>query len=170
MTTSYGIFSPLDMTLTQNHSVTLSGLKAGKTYYYRVRSKDAAGNLALSGRYSFKTAAASSGIDLIPDALWWSPDPVKEGDSVAIGFRVKNIGTQSAGPFHLQIKRDGTPICGWDVPGLAPSQVFERGPGLGGSTCRGSYGIPSARLPGIAFLLSLMILIRSASLMRETIP
>lgn len=148
LTTSYGTLTSLDKMLTQTHSVTLSGLKAGKTYYYRVRSKDAAGNLAFSGRYTFKTAAASSGIDLIPDALWWSPDPVKGGDSVTVGFRVKNIGSQSAGAFHIQLKRDGTPICGWDVPGLGPNQVFERGPGLGGSTCSGYYGIPSAQAPG----------------------
>jgi hypothetical protein len=147
-TTSFGTLTPLDGTLTKTHSVALSGLKAGKTYYYRVRSKDAHGNLRLSGRYSFKTAAATSGIDLIPDALWWSPDPVKAGNSVTIGFRVKNIGAQSAGAFHIQLKRDGTPICGWDVPGLAPNQVFERGPGIGGSACSDYYGIPSAEVPG----------------------
>jgi subtilase family serine protease len=96
----------------------------------------------------YKRSIKQSGIDPIPDALWWSPHPVKEGDAVAIGFRVKNIGTQSTGHFHLQVKRDGTPICGWDVPGLAPNQVFERGPGIGGATCSGSYGIPSAQAAG----------------------
>jgi hypothetical protein len=50
--------SPLDPNLTQNHSVLLSGLSANTTYHYRVGSKDAAGNLALSGDYSFTTASS----------------------------------------------------------------------------------------------------------------
>jgi hypothetical protein len=152
LTTSYGTLTPLDNSLTQNHSVALSGLKARRTYYYRVRSKDAAGNLTISKRYTFKTRAD---IDLIPDALWWSPDPVIEGNSVIIGFRVKNVGSQSAGPFHLQIKRDGTTICTWAVFGLGPNRVFEKGPGLGGATCSGTYGIPSAQAPGynISFIV-----------------
>jgi hypothetical protein len=152
LTTSYGNLTPLDTALIQNHSIALSELKARRTYYYRVRSKDTAGNLAISKRYSFRTTAD---IDLIPDALWWSPDPVAEGDSVTIGFRVKNIGSQSAGLFHLQIKRDGTTICTWAVPGLGPNRVFERGPGLGGATCSGTYGIPSAQATGynISFIV-----------------
>lgn len=57
--TSYGTLTPLDTNLAQNHSVTLSGLSVNTTYHYRVRSKDAAGNLAVSGDYTFTTAATS---------------------------------------------------------------------------------------------------------------
>ncbi|MCX8173017.1 MAG: M14 family zinc carboxypeptidase [Thermoplasmata archaeon] len=42
-----------------SHSVTLSGLTASTTYYYRVKSTDAAGNTATSSAYSFTTPAAS---------------------------------------------------------------------------------------------------------------
>jgi hypothetical protein len=58
LTTSYGNLSLLDSNLVSNHSVTLSGLTANTTYHYRVGSKDAAGNLALSGDYSFTTASS----------------------------------------------------------------------------------------------------------------
>ena len=38
-----------------DHSVTLTGLRAGTLYYYRVKSKDAAGNEAVSPGTNFKT-------------------------------------------------------------------------------------------------------------------
>jgi hypothetical protein len=44
-----------------SHSVSLSGLAASATYHYRVRSKDAAGNLASSGDQTFTTTAGSGG-------------------------------------------------------------------------------------------------------------
>jgi hypothetical protein len=62
LSASYGIMTPLDTNLTQNHSVALSGLSANTTYHYRVRSRDAAGNLAVSGDYTFTTAASSSSV------------------------------------------------------------------------------------------------------------
>jgi len=62
LSTSYGTMTPLDTNLTQNHSVALSGLSANTIYHYRVRSKDAAGNLAASGDYTFTTAASSSSV------------------------------------------------------------------------------------------------------------
>jgi chitodextrinase len=59
LSTSYGTMTPLDTNLTQTHSVTLSGLSVNTTYHYRVRSKDAAVNIAVSGDYTFTTAATS---------------------------------------------------------------------------------------------------------------
>jgi hypothetical protein len=55
LSTSYGSMTSLDLSLTQSHSVALSGLRGDTTYQYRVRSKDAAGNLAVSGDYRFTT-------------------------------------------------------------------------------------------------------------------
>jgi lysophospholipase L1-like esterase len=60
LTTSYGALSPLDPALVSAHAVTLSGLQANTTYHYRVRSQDAAGNLAASGDYTFTTPPPSS--------------------------------------------------------------------------------------------------------------
>ena len=41
--------------LTTPHSITLTGLAANTTYYFRVRSRDAAGNLATSSSSTFRT-------------------------------------------------------------------------------------------------------------------
>src|SRR5262249_13431096 len=54
-TTSYGSSSVLSTTLTTTHKVSLSILTGGTTYHYRVKSRDAYGNLAVSGDYVFIT-------------------------------------------------------------------------------------------------------------------
>lgn len=57
-TTSYGSLTPIDQTLVTAHSVTITGLTPNTTYNWRVRSKDAAGNEAVSANSTFMTAAA----------------------------------------------------------------------------------------------------------------
>jgi len=51
----FGNTTPEDSSLTTNHSVNLTGLMPGTQYYFRVRSKDAARNEAVSDGSSFKT-------------------------------------------------------------------------------------------------------------------
>ncbi|MFC1999232.1 fibronectin type III domain-containing protein [Chloroflexota bacterium] len=53
---AYGSWSVEDANLFQSHGVVVSGLTSGTTYYYRVISRDAAGNESISGEYSFVTA------------------------------------------------------------------------------------------------------------------
>jgi hypothetical protein len=55
--TTYGSLSSLNSTLSTSHSLQLSGLTANRVYHVRARSTDAAGNLALSGDYTFSTPA-----------------------------------------------------------------------------------------------------------------
>jgi len=54
-TTAYGSSSVLDATLLTGHFTTLISLSASSTYHYRVKSRDAAGNLATSGDFTFTT-------------------------------------------------------------------------------------------------------------------
>ncbi|MDD5688205.1 MAG: carbohydrate-binding protein [Elusimicrobia bacterium] len=54
-TTAMGITTSLDTTPTRLHSVSIGGLQKGKTYYYRVYSRDPFGNLQTSAQYSFTT-------------------------------------------------------------------------------------------------------------------
>ena len=64
ITMSYGNLTGLDASLVISHLVSLSNLQANTTYHYRVKSKDAAGNLAVSYDYAFTTGASvqTSGI------------------------------------------------------------------------------------------------------------
>jgi type VI protein secretion system component Hcp len=66
LTTAYGAATPLDATLLTAHSQVLSGLSPGTTYHFRVKSKDAAGNLAVSGDSTFTTAPA---LDTLPPQI-----------------------------------------------------------------------------------------------------
>src|SRR2546430_708851 len=56
LTTSYGSVTTLDTTLRTAHSVALTGLTESTTYHYRVKSRDAAGNLATSADATFTTS------------------------------------------------------------------------------------------------------------------
>jgi len=52
-TPEYGMVTPLDKNLVTTHSVTLIGLEAFRTYHFRARAKDAAGNEAMSEDHNF---------------------------------------------------------------------------------------------------------------------
>jgi hypothetical protein len=56
-TSSYGNSTTLNASMVTSHSQSLSALTASTTYYFRVKSKDAAGNQAISSGYSFTTSA-----------------------------------------------------------------------------------------------------------------
>jgi hypothetical protein len=56
--TSYGNSTSIDTSLSTNHSQAISNLSAETTYHYRVKSKDAAGNIAQSSDQIFITRAA----------------------------------------------------------------------------------------------------------------
>src|SRR5215510_9162868 len=56
-TTAYGSATTLDTNLVTAHSQALTGLSPNTLYHYRVNSKDAAGNVAVSADFVFTTAA-----------------------------------------------------------------------------------------------------------------
>jgi hypothetical protein len=62
LTEEYGSFTILDTNLVTSHSAELTGLKPGKDYHFRVISKDAAGNQAVSADDTFTTASRSGGM------------------------------------------------------------------------------------------------------------
>ena len=59
LTTAYGNSTALETSAVTTHSQGLSGTAAGTVYHYRVKSRDAAGNLAVSGDFTFATLATS---------------------------------------------------------------------------------------------------------------
>ena len=57
LTGSYGSLAPLNTALVTSHSQVINGLAPNTWYHFRMRSRDAAGNLGVSGDYKFKTRA-----------------------------------------------------------------------------------------------------------------
>ncbi|MFH1061266.1 MAG: fibronectin type III domain-containing protein, partial [Candidatus Omnitrophota bacterium] len=55
-TVSYGTSTAIDASLVTSHSVAVSGLTSNTTYHFRVKSKDAANNEAISADSTFATA------------------------------------------------------------------------------------------------------------------
>ncbi len=91
LTTSYTDVSPLDTTAVVFHAVTLFLLQPDTTYHFRVRSRDAAGNLAMSPDRSFTTLAstASTGVKVA-----FIGDQGLGANSVAVLELIKNEGAQ----------------------------------------------------------------------------
>jgi hypothetical protein len=59
-TTAYGKFTAVKFAMVTAHSVALSGLAGSTTYHYRVRSRDAYGNVAIGSDRTLLTPAATS--------------------------------------------------------------------------------------------------------------
>lgn len=59
-TTAYGSVTALNASLVLSHSQELTDLSASTLYHYRVKSKDASGNLAISADQTFTTAAPNA--------------------------------------------------------------------------------------------------------------
>lgn len=58
-TASYGLSTALDANLATSHSMLINGSSPSTTYHYRVRSKDAAGNVVLSADNTFTTTTSA---------------------------------------------------------------------------------------------------------------
>src|SRR6266498_2816164 len=95
-TTGYTQSTALNPALVTAHSQGLSGLTAGTLYHYRVKSRDAAGNLAVSGDFTFTTDAvvisnvAAGGITNTNATITWitnenSDSQVEYGPTTAYG-------------------------------------------------------------------------------------
>ncbi len=59
-TAAYGQSTAVDTALATTHAMSLSGLSAGTTYHYRVRSSDGAGNTATSADFTFTTTVTTA--------------------------------------------------------------------------------------------------------------
>jgi len=70
-TTGYGASTAINSTRVTSHTQTLSGLAAGTLYHFRVRSRNASGKLAVSGDFTFTTAAAAASGGA-PQAVVWT--------------------------------------------------------------------------------------------------
>jgi chitodextrinase len=123
-TTSYGQSSPLDSRFVSAHAVTLTGLTPGKTYDFRVRSTDAAGNEATSANRQFVTP----GQDVTPPTV---PTNVAARALSATQIEISwTASTDDVGPISYRVARNGT------VVGNVTTTLFQDG----GLTALTTYG------------------------------
>lgn len=98
LTTLYGASTPLNTTLSTAHTQAIAGLDAGSTYHYRVKSRDAAGNLATSADMTFVTASA-------PDTT---------APSIPTGLAAGTVTTSSV-PLSWTASTDDVAVTGYQV-------------------------------------------------------
>jgi len=110
-TTSYGQSTTLDATLGTSHFAVLSGLASNTTYHYRVKSSDAASNLAASADNTFITAFGISnlgGVSRITDGT----GPLVTG----YGRILANSGTTPSGVAIFGLRQAGILVTEAGVP------------------------------------------------------
>jgi len=133
---SYGNSTTLNTSLVTSHSVSLSGLSASTLYHYRVKSRDAAANSAVSSDYNFTTSAAGGGtpgtINLQVSASSDDADQFSStvnlsgtsisagrwaGGDMAIGIRFTGLGIPTGATIntaYIQLREDSS-ITDWDA-------------------------------------------------------
>src|SRR5213083_1791769 len=123
LTTAYGSASALDTSRVTAHAVTLKGLAAGTLYHYRVKSKDAAGNLAVSPDAVFTTAPPP---DTTPPAV--SITAPAANSSVSGTITVSATAADNVGVASVEFKLDDVNLgpedtvapyrLAWDTTGV----------------------------------------------------
>jgi hypothetical protein len=107
--TAYGTQTPLDTTKVTTHAQTLSGLAPNTPYHFRVRSRDAAGNLAVSGDFTFTTLAG----DGTPPSVAITAPPA--GATVSGTVTVSANASDNVGVAGVQFKLNGANLGAEDT-------------------------------------------------------
>jgi hypothetical protein len=129
-TESYGKSASAGGVLTVSHLQVLAGLLPDTLYHFRVRSLDAAGNQAVSGDYTFTTAATTGNFVLtlprfFAGAAAEGQQTVQESDENLIGMALTNVGARSASLTFTAIDSVGNLITG---PGILNPKTSTLGP------------------------------------------
>lgn len=99
LTTGYGQLSPLKAALETSHALPLTGLSSGVLYHFRVRSRDAAGNLAVSSDMTFVTP------DTVPPVV--SVTLPAEGSTLTGPALLTGFAADSVSVAHVTLYIDG---------------------------------------------------------------
>jgi len=113
-TASYGQSTPLDITLATSHSVNLTGLASNTTYHFRVKSKDAAQNLAAGGDNTFLTAFTVSDLGGVSRTTDGS-GPL----TIGYGRILASSGTTPSGVAIFGLRQSGVLVTEAGVPDQA---------------------------------------------------
>jgi len=106
-TTAYGSLSTLTGTTVTSHTTSLTTLNPSTLYHYRVRSRNAAGNLAVSGDFTFTTLEATP-----PTVSITAP---VSGATLAGTISVTATASDNVGVVGVQFKLDGAPLGAEDT-------------------------------------------------------
>jgi hypothetical protein len=126
LTASYGSSTTLNASLVVSHSQNLTGLSANTLYHFRVKSKDAAGNLATSIDSTFTTQAAPTTQSLWNDATVPAVPADADTSSVELGtkFRSTVAGYVKGVRFYKGSGNTGTHTGAlWNKTGTKLAQV-----------------------------------------------
>jgi len=105
-----------DETVTTSHSITLTGLTAGTTYYYKVESKDADNNREISQIFSFTTLSPS-----LPP----SPTPSKLTTELTIAPSTFTLGSGGSITLTATLEdSEGQPLSGKTISWSAEHGTF----------------------------------------------
>jgi hypothetical protein len=99
-TAAYGSLTTLNKTRVKSHAAALGGLAAGTPYHFRARSRDFAGNLAVSSDFTLTTLA-----DLVPPAV--SITAPTTGTTLAGTVTIAANASDNIGVAGVQFKVDG---------------------------------------------------------------
>jgi inosine-uridine nucleoside N-ribohydrolase len=114
LTSSYGSSSTLGPSLVVSHSVTLSGLASGTTYHYRVKSRDAAANLATSSDFTFTTSSGNAGpVPVIVDTDIFSDADDVGALATAFGLQIKGEANVIAIGINTRTSRPAVATNSW---------------------------------------------------------
>jgi hypothetical protein len=106
LTAAYGMSTEVIVPLSKPHLVVVSGLESGKEYHFRIKSKDAAANLATSGDFTFTTIASAAQ----PKINSISPSSGSSGTVVVI--RGSGFGS-SQGSSTINFNGKAITVSGW---------------------------------------------------------
>jgi hypothetical protein len=109
-TTAYGSSTTLASALVTSHTVNVTGLAPATLYHYRVKSRDAAGNLATSADQSFSTATAP---DTTAPTVTISAPAANAMISATVS--VTATATDNVGVSGVQFRLDGVALGGEDA-------------------------------------------------------
>src|SRR5207245_641899 len=124
-TMAHGSSTPLNSSLLTSHAATLTGLLATTTYHYRVKSRDAAGNLATSADFTLTTLIA------VPDTT--PPSVPTSLSASAVSSSQINLSwtasTDNVGVAGYTISRGGsqigtTALTSYSDTSLSPSTTY----------------------------------------------
>jgi hypothetical protein len=118
-TASYGSVTTVDTNLVTSHSEAVTGLLASTLYHFCVKSKDASSNLAVSGDYTFTTAASTAGYTVSA-----TPASVNVGDTITVSWTAPSgrPGNDWVGLF--QVGAPNTAYLSYQFTGGAVSGSF----------------------------------------------